>query len=238
MLTKLDDMTLIRYGTRYRTRYLLEQGRYTLKLAGAERPPLDLPPDYLLRMEKAIARLEGADKDREIAAVESKYATLQQNALFNEGKIWRRKVAMRAEQASRFGAEVPDELLTIRRARTVPALLQSLYRTLGLIEQYATELSVVGDVASLVTEGRRIHDALAQADAEQEYKRLSELPAKVRELFRLKGELYVALKIVNGAGKARHAADPELAARYNLAILNRRGPKRGETEEAPTADPS
>lgn len=235
MLTQLDEMTLVRYGSRYRTRYLLEQLRFTLKLAGSENPPLDLPRDYLSEVEAGVARLESARDDREVAEVESKYATLRQNDLIAEAKVWRRKAATRAQRAARLGANVPKELLTIGRVNSVPALLESIGTTVRLFEEHAPELSLAGDVGPLVAEGRRIHDALAEADAEQEFKRLADLPAKVRELFRLKGELYVALKVVNDAGKERHASDPVAAARYNLGILYRYTRRSGQSEEGAKA---
>lgn len=239
MLTQLDDMTLVRYGTRYRTRYLLEQARYTLKLAGGEKPPLELPTDYLSRIERAVARLEETRQDRELAEVESQLATSRQNAFVSDGKVWRRTVATRAQMAARLGATVPKELLVIGRVHTVPALLDSMGTMLRLLTEFAPVLSCAGDIEPLIAEGRSIQAALAEADAEQEVKRLHELPAKVRELLRLKGELYVAIKVVNDAGRGRHMRNPHTASRYNLSILHRRGARHGEPEEAGTpAEPS
>lgn len=232
MLTQLDDDTLVRYGIRYRTRYLLEQARYTLKLAGGETPPLELPGGYLSRIERAIAALEATRDDREMAAVESKLATLRQNSFVAEGKVWRRKVATRARRAARLGASIPPELLTIGQARSVPKLLDSMGTMLRLLKELELEMSCAGDVGPLLEEGRRIHDALAEADAEQELKRLQELPARVRDLYRMRGELYVGLKVVNDAGRERHIRDPHRASRYNLSILHRRGARHGEPEEA------
>lgn len=237
MLTRLDDMTLVRYGMRYRTRYLVEQARYTLKLAGSEIPALELPDAYLPRIEAAIASVEATRDDRELLAVESKLATVRQNTFFHEGKVWRRKASTRAQRAARLGATVPNDLLIIGRAATVPKLLDSIGTTLRLLKEFSPELSCAGDIRPLIEDGQRIHDRLAAIDAEQEHKRLAELPAKVRDLYRQRGELYVGLKVVNDAGRERHDRDPHRASRYNLSILYRRGARHGEPEEATTIPP-
>lgn len=239
MLTRLDDKTLVRYGTRYRTRYLLEQARYTLKLAGSEQPPLDLPKGYLARLEETIARLEMARDDRELAEVEGQRATSLQNALMAEGMVWRRQVAMRAKRAARLGANIPKELSTIGRTTTVPKLLESMGTMIRMLREFAPALASTGEVESLLIEGRRLHDALAEADAQQEVKRLQDLPEKVRELLRLKGELYVAIKVVNDAGKERHLRNPHAASKYRLSILYRSaGRPADRTETTEETDPS
>lgn len=238
MLTQLDDMTLIRYGTRYRTRYLLEQSRYTLTLAHSEQPPLDLPLNYLSRVEEAIARVEATRDDKELAAVESKLATVRQNDFFQEGKDWRRKVTTRTHRAARMGVSVPQELLVIGRADTVPKLLESMGTMLRLLQEFGPQLACAGEVGPLITQGRKIHDALASADADQEHKRLAELPGRVRALYRDRGELYIALKIINDAGRERHLHDPHRSSRYNLTVLRRRGIAPKERTEADPVEPS
>lgn len=238
MLTQLDDMTLIRYGTRYRTRYLVEQARYSLKLALSEQPGLDLPPNYLSRIERAIAMVEATRDDRELAAVESKLATSRQNSFAHEGKVWRRQVTTRTHRAARLGAKIPKELLVIGRADTVPKLLESMGVMLRLLNEYAPEVSCAGEIRPLIDAGRKIYEALASADADQEHKRLSELPASVRTLYRDRGELYIALKVVNDAGRERHIRDPHRGSRYNMSILHRRGARHGEPEEVAPAESS
>lgn len=232
MLTRLDDPTLVRYGVRFRTRYLLEQARYTLKLASSEKPPLELPSNYLSDVEFAIANVEATRDDRELAAVESKMATQRQDAFFSEGKVWRRKASTRAHSAARLGANIPKDLLTIGRADTVPKLLDSMGKMLTLLKEYSSEMSCAGDIKPLIDEGQKLHDGLASADADQEHKRLAALPAAVQTLYRDRGELYVALKVINNAGRERYIRDPKRAAGYHMSILHRRGARVGESEEA------
>ncbi|MDI7270101.1 MAG: hypothetical protein QME96_19100, partial [Myxococcota bacterium] len=84
---------------------------------------------------------------------------------------------------------------------------------------------------ALLDEGVRLQAALATADAAQEVKRLSTLPAKVRDYYAAKGRLYVGLKVINDAGHELHASDADAAGRYNLKILYRRGTKAGTTDK-------
>lgn len=230
MLTQLDDSTLIRYGIRYRTRYLVEQARYTLKLAQSESPPLELPPGYLSLVEAAISHVESSRDDKELAAVESKLATSRQNAAAAEAKVWRRKVTNRAHRASRFGASIPKELLTVVRTNSVPKLLENVGTMVRLLSEYASELSYAGAVEPLIDEGQSLYDALSELDADQEVKRLAELPARVRALYRSRGELYVAIKIIHDAGREKYVRDSDKASRYTLRILHRRGTKRSGSE--------
>jgi hypothetical protein len=48
-----------------------------------------------------------------------------------------------------------------------------------------------------------------------------DLPEEVREFYYRKGSLFIAVKVINGAGRLLHLRDPAAAARYNLRILNR-----------------
>lgn len=238
MLTQLDDMTLIRYGIRFRTGYLVEQARYTLKLALSEDPPLDLPAGYLARIEQMIARVEGTHDDREVAEVESRLARERQDLLYRESKMWRRRMVARTHRAARMGANIPKELLTVGRADTVPKLLESMATTLRLVGEFASELSCVGNNAPLVEQGKKLFEDLASADADQEHKRLVALPASVQGLYRDRGELYIGLKIINDAGREQHFDDPPRASRYSMLILHRRGTGPAAKTEAMPVEPS
>lgn len=238
MLTQLDDLTLIRYGARYRTRYLLEQARYTLKLALSEEPPLELPGGYLARVEEAIGRVEATRDDREFAAVESKLATGKQNRFAEEARTWRRKVTARARRAASLGATIPRELLTTVRTSSVPKLAENVSVMLLLLAELSEELACAGDVQPLIETGRAIHERLVLADAEQEHKRFAELPESVRSLYRERGELYVALKVIHEAGREQYASDPHKASRYTLNLLYRRAYRLREATEATEAKAS
>ena len=59
----------------------------------------------------------------------------------------------------------------------------------------------------LLEEGKSLLENLESADANQEVKRLSELPGKVRAFQEKKGVLYMGLKVIGDAGQEVHAHD-------------------------------
>ena len=87
---------------------------------------------------------------------------------------------------------------------------------------------------ALLTEGVGLREQLTSVDAEQERKRLADLPDAVREFCAAKGTLLVGLKVVNDAGHELHAGDPAAASRYNLRILHRRAPTRATGGTGPS----
>ena len=86
----------------------------------------------------------------------------------------------------------------------------------------------------LIKEGKGLSVALKTADADQEIKRFASLPSSVKDFYAQKGTLYIALKTINDAGHELHARDSDVAGRFNLSILYRRGVKR-TAEPAPAA---
>jgi len=160
-------------------------------------------------------------------------------------KVWRRAVANRARRLLRAGGSVPAELILIGSNQSVPAILDQSSKVLGLLAENAAALATIGPaVEPLIEQGRKLYQALDQADSAQEKVRASELPASVVAFYAKKGELYTGLKIINDAGHELHAHDPQAAARYNLSILYRRSgqgagvPAPAATATPPTTSPS
>ena len=85
-------------------------------------------------------------------------------------------------------------------------------------------------------EGESLLSSLKTVDAAQEAKRLHELPNKVAEYYVLKGTLYAAIKMINDAGRAFFADNPQQASRFNLGILYRRRSPRTQ-QPAPQPNP-
>ena len=90
------------------------------------------------------------------------------------------------------------------------------------------------DPKVLLDEGKGILSRLASADADQDVKRLRDLPGALRRFYELKSLLYFAIKAINDAGHELYADDAIGASRFNLHILYRRGvrkkPEAGEPE--------
>jgi hypothetical protein len=236
MITTQKASELVKIGERLRGAYLVLQGGYTLGIAQSEGPALAalLPANCLDDVARVCTEVDKARQDKTIAAVESKQATNNQQAMVRELKVWRRQAAKCIELCQLAGADLPDGIIQGVHAHTVPALLEATSKTLGLLDQNKAALDAVGpNTQTLIDQGHELYQALLQADSTQEQTRAKDLPAAVIAYYAKKGELYVGLKMINAAGHQLHAQDPMVAARFNLTILNRRH-NQGAAAPAPT----
>ncbi len=237
MITTHSANDLAKIGQRYRASYLVQQAGYTLGIAAADGAGLAalLPATFMDQVTQARNDVDQARQDKTNAAAESKHATTEQNTQLQAAKVWRRKAVKRAQRAQRQGVKLADELTQIGSAQSVPAVLDQISKTLGLLTQHSAELDAVGPATQpLIDEGQQIYSALQQADAEQERIRAADLPSSVTAFYARKGELYLGLKVINDAGHELHAGDPQVSARYNLSILHRRSGQLA----APTPTPA
>ena len=106
-------------------------------------------------------------------------------------------------------------------------------RKLAFAKKYEAELAPVGagkDFIAKLEPKLRAFEADAGA---QEAARVA-LPDSTRAFCETKGRLYFLIKDIISAARALHAAEPELAAKYNLKVLYRRGNKvKAEVAAAP-----
>lgn len=231
MITELSREELVALGSRMRADYLIEQAGYTLGLAALDGDPLAalLAEGYLAEVRLVLDDLNRARQDRAVVEAESKDARRTHSQAFAEAKVWRRAVARRATLARRMGKNIPDGLLRVANARTPQALAAQVVDMVRLLEENLEQIQGAGK-AELVAQGRALADALQSTDANQEVKRLAELPDAVKRFYEKKGTLYIGLKVINDAGQALHAADSSHSARYNLSILYRRGGSRAAAQ--------
>ena len=247
MITKQTASELVTLGGRHRAAYLIPQAGYTLGIATADGDALAalLPAGFLEALAVVRDDVDKARQDKAAIAAEAKQATSTQNEQLRALKVWRRKASNRARRVVRAGGSVPAELVLIGSNQSVPAILDQTSKVLSLLAENAATLATMGPaVEPLIEEGRKLYQALDQADTTQEKVRASELPASVVSFYAKKGELYTGLKIINDAGHELHAHDAQAAAKYNLSILYRRSgqgagvPAPGATVTAPSTSPS
>lgn len=239
MITSLPSDQLEKQGRSLRAAYLVQQAGYTLGIAAHDGSALTalLPKGYIAEVSTARDELDVASRDKVNIASESKTSTHDQDAAARLLKIWRRKVAKRAQRAVRMGNKLPAELTHIGRTTTVPGLLDNAKSALALLTAAAPILDQVGPkTKALITEGEQLCDSLTAADAEQEQLTGAELPATVRAFRAKKGELYTGLKVIHDAGHELHAHDAQAAAKYNLSILHRHAGTIAAAAPAPTTD--
>jgi hypothetical protein len=225
MFTKLTQAVLAKNGEKLRSALLVPQAVYTLGLANSEGAPLVqlLPANCLIEVAGVCEQVDKARQDKAIAAVEAKLATGSERALVRDLKVWWRQAASHVELSQLAGAEVPAEVIQVRRSQALSALLEETSKTLGLLDKHKGVLDIGGTTTQvLIDEGRKLYQALLQAEGAQEQARATDLPAAVQAFNVAKGELYIGLKMINAAGHRVHAHDPQSSARFNLSILNRR----------------
>jgi hypothetical protein len=232
MITELSKDELVVLGARNRADYLVEQAGYTLGLAALDGEALAglLDEGYLKEVAAARDAVNAARQDRALMAQEAKDATKAHNVAAKAAKVWRRKAVRRALRAKRMGRAMPDELLAVREAKTIPALHAQMVEMVKLFEANLAAMPGKG-ADKLLQEGKDLAGMLSSSDAVQEVKRLKELPDAVKAFYAQKGLLYTGLKVVNDAGHELHAASAVNAARYNLSVLHRHGGNHGGGEE-------
>jgi hypothetical protein len=232
MLTNLAKDELIALGARHRADYLVEQAGYTLGIAAKEGDAMKdlLPEGFIEGAQGVLAKVSAARQDKALLAEESKEATKKQNVAAGEAKVWRRRVAKRALRAMRLGESVPDGLIHLGRVKSPPELAGQVDVMVKFLEENLAKMPGKGG-EDLVKEGKDLSKALKVSDAEQEVKRFTSLPGSVKNFYAQKGTLYIALKAINDAGHELHARDSDVAGRFNLSILYRRGVRRNAQGE-------
>jgi hypothetical protein len=238
MDAQTDTAKYAAIGLRFRGAYLVQQAGYTLGIAALEGTPLagKLPPNFLDRTATLRTDVEKAMEDKTVRTSESRQATSTQNQHHYAAKIWVRGVGKRCQSAMQLGATLAPELEKVSSPATVPGMLDQVQRTLSLLGKHAADMDKVGlPVQTHIDEGRKIYQALQEADTVQERTRASDMPAAVTAFCAKKGELYTMLKIINNAGHELYAHNLAEAAKFNMSILHRRAPQSAAPEPAPPA---
>ena len=232
MITEVPKEKLVEVGKRTMSGPLVEQAGYTLGIAAldGEGVSRNLPGGFRGEVEGELAKVVEARHDKELLKTESMEATKTQNSAFKQSKVWRRTVSKLAVNAVEMGKSMPDGLLRIYKARTMPEIQTQMSEMVRLLGENVAEIPGK-DAADLLRQGKELEKALQTADAEQEVKRFRELPEKVIDFNWHKGLLYTGLKIINNAGHALYADDAFGSSKYNMDILHRRGVKRQPAQE-------
>lgn len=235
------DTAIARYaaiGLRFRSSYLVQQAGYTLGLAALAGTPLagKLPPNFLDRTAAVRDEVDKAMQDKTLRTAEARQATSTQNQLQRAGKVWVRGVGKRCQSGMQLGANLPPELGKVSSPATVPGMLEQMSKTLTLLAKHAPDMETIGmPVQSNLDEGRKIFQALQEADSTQERARSADMPAAVTAFCAKKGELYTLLKVINNAGHELYANNPAEAGKFNMTILHRHAPPAAVPDPTPPA---
>jgi hypothetical protein len=233
MITESAKDQVTEIGSRNRAGYLVEQAGYTLGLAKQDGEALEelLPEGYLKEVTAALDRVVAAYKDRTLSEEESKSAAEDVHKFLRQAKVWRRSAVNRCLRANRMGKKIPDDLLKMGKVSSVPAVAAVMDQMVKLLEANADKLHG-SNIKAMIEEGRSLSGHIKAIDAEQEVRRLKNLPDAVRQFYYEKGLLSIGIKVINEAGRELHADDATDAAKYNLSILYRHTAKRKEAGTA------
>jgi hypothetical protein len=234
MITQLKKDDVIAIGARNRSSYLLQQYGYTMGIARLDGDDLvqHLTPTYLTEVDDCAERLREAQKNKVVAAEEAKGSTQHVNEVMSRAKVWRTKVVKRAKKSKLMGFEVPDTLLTLHRAESVPAVAVQIDSMVKLLETKGDQLPGV-PLAPVIKEGNALVASIRELDQLQEVKRLKTLSATVRDFYYEKGLLYIGIKTINEAGRELHADNKAEAAKFDMTILYRNmGRKKNDAAAA------
>ena len=117
---------------------------------------------------------------------------------------------------------------------TLAGLAGQLDEMTALFEENLSAMPGKGAQA-LLDEGKAISAQLSTADAQQDVKRLRDLPSALQSFYEQKGLLYLALKAINDAGHELYADDANGASLFNLHILHRRSSRNRPEADQPEA---
>jgi hypothetical protein len=236
MITQFKKDDVIALGARNRSSYLLQQHGYTMGIARLDGDDLvqHLTPTYLEEVDACAERLREAQKNKVVAAEESKGSTQHVNGIMSRAKVWRQKVVRRAKKSKLMGYEVPGTLLSLNGAESVAAVAVQIDSMVKLLETHGEELPGV-PLEPVIREGNALVASIRELDQLQEVKRIKTLPSTVRDFYYEKGLLYLGIKAINEAGRELHADNKAEAAKYDLSILYRNAGKRKTADTAPSA---
>ncbi len=220
MLTKVSSNDLVKVGCRIPSDRLLDQVEQTMKVVTKEQKALQdlLPKGFIEEIKRVQADLQTSRASAQIRDREREDSNRFEHKAFHEAKVWRRQVASRAQRAIHLGEPVDEALANVSPAPTENALAAEVNRMLSLLERQGDHLPGQ-QVDKLIQRGKSIAETLGPSSLQEIEKRVATLQEPVKQFYSRKGELYLALKAINDAGRELHADSPTAAAAYNLEKL-------------------
>jgi len=238
-MSEVDKTVAATVGYRLRGGALVEQAGQIKTLATAELDRLKqeqlLDDADIAELDAAVAKVLAGLHDRAVATGEAHLQTAEQATAMHDLKADRRRLTECVVRSFRHRPELRDYQGGTYHGTTIAAFCTDLNRKLAFAKKYEADLAPVGA-------GKNILDKIEtklrafEADTGAQEAGIASLPDSNRAFCEAKGRLYFLIKDIINAARALHAAEPELAAKYNLKVLYRRGNKREKAEvAAPTA---
>lgn len=232
---------LVKYGARYRTPRLRAQANYFAGLASEDEAELSKQmwtPDRTAALEKLREDVTTRFSDKDLQRNDTIDTSRKEDVLLGEAKGWIARVLGVAKNAYMLdpGKMQPYEAKETlgRSEEKVRLRVDALLGVLSKPTEKAA-LSAWTEVEPLTAEGKTLSAELTGIGKSQGVK-IADLPKTTQDFFRLKGELYVAIKRLQRCAKSAFARQRVMAARYHLNNLyGRHDEAKGKHgPEAPT----
>jgi hypothetical protein len=231
--TTLSRDHLVELGSRLRVQYLIEQARYTLGLVAQDSKVSSVAAPVAAEAQAALAALEGAWRDRAVAAANARSATERQDAQLASAMAWREAFVGPASAARRQGLPMPEGAVrTATRSHNPIAVAADVERLVELGVQNLPSLAAVRASSDLLKRGSAVAAALREADASQELARRNATPEAVRRMRELAAKVHLAVATLNAIAHHVHEGDRSRASQYHMKVLHRR------SSPPATADPA
>jgi hypothetical protein len=233
----IDKDAAIAVGYRISGASLLEQAAWTRALVMSDLPGMKAAGQVsdadLAEVDNAVAAVHKGVQDYTLAASEAHAQSAELSISIHNLKSARRNLMNSVERVFRHRPEFAGFRQGTYHGTNVAALCVDLSRKIAFAKEHAVDLAPVGISDDFLVKFEAQVHAVELSSGQQDLK-LATLPERTRSFCEAKGWLYFLLRNLNNAGRAYYCDDSELAARYNLKLLYRRGRNKPEPPAGPT----
>jgi len=217
---------LVTRGSTVKTKNLIEQASYTVKLAKEDTAALQgagLTTPYLSDFETLLQEVINLAGKQESSKDNISLNVADVNKKLTEAREWIKKAKLKAKRTFRLNRVALNDFFnesTINRS--VSNVIVSMIKLIELNKKYNAELSTHLGGETFAAEGERILKELQEINSSKERTKKS-MPLSSSELYHKQGLLYFKIKDINDMGQEIYISDQVKARQYNMEILNRGG---------------
>jgi len=223
-----SESEMVQLGSRFSTQKLIEQANVSIAVARAHAAELGsrFPQAKVDELEQNIGKAQKLFDEQAEKKLLRATGNVPVAALVADAKRWLSDLIAAADNAFEEDQKLADQYHKAGKlGRSVPRICGRIEELISQANQHKAELAAWGFVAADFDRGSKVLTYLRAADTTQE-RAVKDLPPKTRELYALKGSVYLSLKRLARAGRRAFATDPTSASKLDLEILNRHAHKR------------
>lgn len=226
-------------GSNIKTRNLIEQAGYTLKLAKEDKVILadaGLTDQDLTEADALLKEVTTMEGTQEISKDGISISVDSVDDKVTEAKDWVNNARLKAKRTFRHNKTVLDDFYDTGGPvkRSVPRIIAAMIKLIDLNRKYSAELAKQKGGEAYAVLGEEILKKLQDTDSDKERTKKA-VPEATQNLYLKQGQLYYKLKDINDSGQEAFTGNRLKASQYNMEILHRGGAKRKEEEAAAVA---